>query len=211
MSKLYVYKMTTDSGGAPCVSDRKLSLAICKPAIRTSAQAGDIILGFAANSLYADNCLVYVAKVSRKVEGEDYYSDAEFETRPDCIYEFRDHIYSWKSGAKYHSQADLTHDLGEPEGYARAKVLLSDDPANFRYFGSACPINYKLKYPSLGAELAKLTQGHRVNLEASVRSDVLKLLDEVWETSATPVSTSVPQEHCPTNCGEDEGDFECDC
>jgi len=39
--------MTVDSGGAPCVSNGVLSLAICKPAIRSSATRGNIILGLA--------------------------------------------------------------------------------------------------------------------------------------------------------------------
>ena len=37
MPKLYIYKMTTDNGGAPCVRDEKLSLAICMPIVRISA------------------------------------------------------------------------------------------------------------------------------------------------------------------------------
>ncbi|MFM8479413.1 MAG: hypothetical protein ACKOEO_26795 [Planctomycetaceae bacterium] len=44
--KVYVYKIVVDNGGAPCVHDRLLSLAICKPAIRRTAQAGDLIFAF---------------------------------------------------------------------------------------------------------------------------------------------------------------------
>jgi hypothetical protein len=53
-----------------------LSLAICKPAIRSTARRGNIILGFAANSLYRKNCLVYVARVTRKLEGRKYSSNS---------------------------------------------------------------------------------------------------------------------------------------
>lgn len=73
--KYYIYKMECDDGGAPCVSDGLLSLAICKPKIRSSAQVGDVIFGFAANSLRGrvpDNGLIYVAKISEKVCGERY-------------------------------------------------------------------------------------------------------------------------------------------
>ena len=37
-NKIYVYKMTADTGGAPCVYQGILSLAICKPKIRRKAE-----------------------------------------------------------------------------------------------------------------------------------------------------------------------------
>jgi hypothetical protein len=37
MPKIYIYKLTSDDGGAPCVRDGILSLAICKPWIRSVA------------------------------------------------------------------------------------------------------------------------------------------------------------------------------
>jgi hypothetical protein len=33
VERIYFYKLTADNGGAPCVEDGLLSLAICKPAI----------------------------------------------------------------------------------------------------------------------------------------------------------------------------------
>jgi len=38
MPKIYFYKLTCDDGGAPCVQDGLLSLAICKPMIRSTAE-----------------------------------------------------------------------------------------------------------------------------------------------------------------------------
>jgi hypothetical protein len=43
---IYVYKMVADNGGAPCVSNGLLSLAICKPMIRKMAESGSLIFGF---------------------------------------------------------------------------------------------------------------------------------------------------------------------
>jgi hypothetical protein len=43
---IYVYKMVVDNGGAPCVTRKLLSLAICKPKIRKSAERGSLIFGF---------------------------------------------------------------------------------------------------------------------------------------------------------------------
>lgn len=49
--RIYFYKLVADNGGAPCVENGLLSLAICKPMIRKTAKEGDLILGFAGNSL----------------------------------------------------------------------------------------------------------------------------------------------------------------
>jgi Nucleotide modification associated domain 2 len=49
MSDIYFYKLTADNGGAPCVRHGLLSLAICKPMIRKTAEEGDLTFGFAAN------------------------------------------------------------------------------------------------------------------------------------------------------------------
>lgn len=48
MPKIYFYKLTADNGGAPCVQDGLLSLAICKPMIRDQEQgfkAAEVVRG----------------------------------------------------------------------------------------------------------------------------------------------------------------------
>ena len=55
MHNIYFYKLTADNGGAPCVRYGLLSLAICKPMIRKTAKEGDLVFGFAANSLHRYN------------------------------------------------------------------------------------------------------------------------------------------------------------
>jgi hypothetical protein len=67
MRKLYFYKVRVDNEGAPCVQDGLLSLAICKPGIRSTAKEGDIVFGFAADSLHEDNRFLYVARITKKV------------------------------------------------------------------------------------------------------------------------------------------------
>lgn len=210
MSKLYLYKMTTDNGGAPCVRDGKLSLAICKPSIRTSARCGDFILGFAGNSLHKNNCLIYAAKVGRCVTGDEYYAN-EYKLRPDCIYEFRRGTYRWRPGAIYHSREDLRHDLGDPPDYGRAKVLLVEDSSDFRYWGPSCPIAYTSRYRKLGEFIRALGIGHRSNLSESLRTSVLSLLSEVWSAPETPGNSSVLSAHSLSKCSLDEGGAECEC
>jgi hypothetical protein len=88
MEKFYFYKMTTDSGGAPCVENGMLSLAICKPSIRRTARDGNIIIGFGGKKL--GEKLIYVAKISKVVVTGDYYRDnASYTNRQDCIYRWQ--------------------------------------------------------------------------------------------------------------------------
>jgi hypothetical protein len=213
MPRLYLYKLTDDSGGAPCVHDGKLSLAICKPAIRRTAKPGDYILGFAGNSLYKENknCLIYAAEVGRCLLGSDYYKN-KYAGRPDCIYEYFDSRYQRRPGAKFHSKiGDLEHDLGYPPDYGSARVLLVEDCSKFRYFRDSCPFDYLSKYTELAEFIRKMTQGHRTNLSESLLVNVRSLLIQVWETPVTPNNSLVPSAPSMINCSQDEGEVECDC
>ena len=78
MHRIYIYKLTSDDGGAPCVRDGILSLAICKPAIRSVAKHGSIVLGFAGNDLYKGNCLIYAATVTKNLDGRKYFSEPRY-------------------------------------------------------------------------------------------------------------------------------------
>jgi hypothetical protein len=208
MSKVYLYKMTVDAGGAPCVYDGMLSLAICKPAIRRTASFGDFILGFAGNSLYENNCLVFVAQVGHPVSGIEYYSK-KYERRPDCIYEYFDGSYRWRSGAMYHSPTNLTHDLGEPPDYESAKVLLVEKSSDFRYFRDFCPIDYRSKYGELAKFIREMRQGHRINLTESLQAAVQSLLSEVFATPETLCESDVLCTPSSSTCSQDEGEAKC--
>ena len=78
MARIVVYKRTNDSGIAPCVTPATslhgalLSLAICKPAIRRSADVGDYIIGLSSRFLadtkdYPPDSIIYCTKVDRKL------------------------------------------------------------------------------------------------------------------------------------------------
>jgi hypothetical protein len=176
---LYYYKLTVDDGGAPCIADGLLSLAICKPFIRTKAEQGSIIFGFAANSLAKTNPLLYIAVVTDVAQEGTYYTNQEYSGRGDRIYTRKRGRFAWRSGAHYHGPDDLAHDLGPAPGYRRARVLLSKD---FRYLGNQGTADYKCKYPAIKAAVEGLAQGHRVNHPAALRDQLLRLRDEVWGT-----------------------------
>lgn len=173
MPKIYFYKLTVDDGGAPCVEDGVLSLAICKPFIRSTAEVGDIVIGFAANSLHKDNRIIYVARVTEKLKNGDYYKQSKYKRRADCIYEWLGGLFVQRAGALYHgSPADLAKDLGKHPSYPRANTLLSQE---FCYFGASGSATYKTAFTLVGAAVTALRQNHRVNHDPKLLNQLEKL------------------------------------
>ena len=173
MSKIYFYKLTVDDGGAPCVEKGLLSLAICKPMLRSTADQDNIIIGFAANSLHSDNRLIYVARVNKKLLNGDYYRPGKYSRRADCIYESRGHHFGPRPGALYHGgSGDLLHDLGPHPHYPRANTLLSRE---FCYFGKSGSDAYKKKFPTVAKAVRDLGRGHRVHHDAKLLAELEKL------------------------------------
>jgi hypothetical protein len=64
--------------------------------------------------------------------------------------------------------------------FENAHVLLSND---FYYFGRAGTTKYREDFPALAHMLARLTQGHRVNHDPHVRSDLKRLVKTLWKKS----------------------------
>ncbi len=204
MESIYFYKLTHDNGGAPCVQDGLFSLAICKPMIRRTARPQSVIFGFAANSLHADNRLIYVARITDKVGDGDYFTKEEFRRRGDCIYERHGDRFVWRQGARHHGPDDLVHDLGEYPTYHKASVLLSDD---FRYFGGSGSADYKARYLLIKDAVEGLGRGHRVYHDELLRLQLESLMRRVWNETGermAGVSTSEPRRaacHRSRSCG----------
>ncbi len=182
MSRLYLYKLTSDTGAAPCVHDGLLSVAICKPRIRAGARVGDWLFGFAANRLYPDNRLIYVARVTEVLAEGAYYEQARFRARPDCIYQRHGSAFVRRADARYHLRPrDVEHDLGPAPDHALARVLISSD---FRYFGARGAADYKRNSPRLAKTIENLKQGHRVNHGTELRDELLALWE--WSLAKAP-------------------------
>ena len=206
--RTYLYKLTSDRGGAPCALEAPepyLTLAICKPAIRRTAQPGDRILGITSHSLanregYPLNSVIYAAIVKAGVEARDYFQPGEFAARPDCIYEF--HQQNGRAAHKGRSnlhaaEKHMLKDLGTYPFYRNGRVLLCDD---FRYFGAgAIKIPARLHLLNVAAET--LGQGHRVYTEKDQEShETDALFRHLWkrETSFTPAAVdSDAYDHAP--------------
>ncbi|TWT73861.1 Nmad2 family putative nucleotide modification protein [Allorhodopirellula solitaria] len=182
--RCYVYKVVVDNGGAPCVYRNVLSLAICKPAIRRTANAGDLIFGFSGNADSPRNRLVYIAEVTERLVDGDYYYDAKYAKRPDCIYDWAgNHRLVLRDGAKYHNFTDArVRDVGQHPEYANACVLLSSD---FRYFDDTGNNDWKRDFGGVAALVENMGQGHRVNHGPKLRDELLDLKDEVWRAHST--------------------------
>ena len=198
--RTYLYKLTSDRGGAPCALEPEageesiLSLAICKPAIRRTAQPGDRILGITSRSLqlkehYPLGAVIYAAVVGEGLEARDYFHPASaFAYRPDCIYEFHRHngtaAHNGRSGL-HREDHHILKDLGRYPFYKNGRVLLSHD---FRYFGAkAIVIPPRLHLLSAAAET--LGQGHRVYRDDDPESSEADLLFRLlWkkQTRYTP-------------------------
>ena len=172
MPKTYYYKLTMDNGGAPCVQDHLLSLAICKPTIRRCAQPGDWIVGFGAKNfrvvsrqqpngrLVPGKPLVFMARVTAKELDGTYYAGGEYSHRADCIYERNGARFRRRSNAIYHEAPErLLEDLGHYPGYTSSAVLLSDD---FRYLPGGGTFAFELKFPSIKDAFDKVHRVHGV-------------------------------------------------
>jgi hypothetical protein len=206
MVRLYIYKMVVDNGGAPCVTSnpKLLSLALCKPAIRRTAEKGDIIFGFAGNEMkekYPGNPLIYLAEIAAAICGERYYSNSEFLARPDCVYVYDGRSFRHRGRAKsYHSNADRDRDIGEQPAYMNARVLLSE---KFRYFGSCGPQVAEERWPHLAELLKSMMDGHRVNHAAALRGDILRFKEFAWRKRGLACSPVLSHDR-PHSCGGDQ-------
>ena len=104
MEYVYIYRMTSDTGSAPCIFKTGynktdiLTLACCKGGqIR---QGKDVKTGLRHNigknhketddTVYVvgifKDCVLYVAKLSQIITMEDYFGKNQFKKRLDCIY-----------------------------------------------------------------------------------------------------------------------------
>ena len=149
--------------------------------IRRTANVGDLIFGFGGNADEIPNRLVYIAEITEKSTGGDYYYDPKYASRPDCIYDWAGNGYLvLRDDAKFHTVADSRpRDVGRFPKYGNASVLLSKD---FRYFGDASDDKWKQAYPAITKLVEAMGQGHRVNHGRAIREELLELKTEIWQT-----------------------------
>jgi len=192
--KTYLYKLSYNDGRAPCAPEPKagshplLTLALCKPAIRRTAVAGDRILGVTSQSLaqskgYPLHAVIYAAIVSGSLEASEYYAArSPYRTRPDCVYQFDRHDGSFTHRGKTavrDSPTFFSRDLGRTGSYKNGRILLSHD---FRYF-SPEPIPIPDRFHELHDLIEPLHQGHRVNHPPSREREFDAIFRLLWKQS----------------------------
>ena len=196
-TKIYFYKMIVDNGGAPCVQDGLLSLAICKPQIRSTIDTKDFIIGFGSNAL--NNKLIYIAKITDKLLDGEYYKQEKYFYRDDCLYSFDGQQYSRREDKKYHISNNTPNDEGNDI------VLLSD---NYRYFGKKSNDDYKNKYPILTKIINSLKQGHRLNHNTELFKKLSQLIDETFSQKQLNILQQLNYNKS-LNCSSIEETLEC--
>lgn len=217
MSKVFYYKLTVDNGGAPCVQDRLLTLAICKPTIRRCAQRGDWVVGFGGKSFRVVNRgwpegravpgkpLVFMARITSKQPDGTYYLDTSFSDRRDRIYERNGPRFQRRSDAMYHEEPErLQDDLGNYPAYEKSAVLLSDD---FRYFPDGGTLDYEPKFPDIKDAFDRV---HRIHGVAHSGTDLFRefmaLQRWLWGqfadvATADDMSQPLGDSEASTSCG----------
>src|SRR5687768_1135766 len=108
--RYFRYILTADNGGAPHVSARLLTLAICKPMIRMTARRGETILGFGGSGLSKSTGLpvhlklIYIAEVTGVLRAGEYYRDRRYSHRGDSIYRFERGRLLARADRRYHQE-----------------------------------------------------------------------------------------------------------
>jgi hypothetical protein len=164
--RLFSYCLRWDDGAAPNPYWGICTLAICKPAIRRTANIGDWVLGFgSANSPIGNisGCLVYAMRITdiRGLWGYDILCRAKYPGKipdwhsrdirrrvGDCIYDY-DHGSPPKMRIGVHDERNRKRDLGGEN------VLISN---HFYYFGDR-----PIRLPPELKELGHNFQGHKVD------------------------------------------------
>lgn len=142
--KLFSYIVARDTGLAPNPFWGKLTLAVCKPQIRSSAREGDIIVGLTPRPLGYG--LVYAAVVSETLSFSEYFQDIRFQkkkpqmTSPDQKNRAGDNFYmpteeGYTQLWSLHSNADGTENKEKKVRDLSGKYVLIGN--EYYYYGNA--------------------------------------------------------------------------
>jgi Nucleotide modification associated domain 2 len=222
MTTLYSYCLRFDDGAAPNPYWGTCTLAICKPAIRRTAKAGDWVAGLGSrNSPIGDisACLVYAMRVTSVFTLQDYdklcrttlaekipdWTSPDFRRKVgDCIYDFGGREQP-KLRRSVHNEANRETDL------SGSKVLLS---RHFYYFG-----NKPIQLPEILLPIVHSTQGHKSRANAQhidsftnwIGSLGLQNNSLLGEPQLKTDIMSLNEEDCRSSCaGRDKEDDERD-
>lgn len=134
---IFRYRLTSDTGFAPCVDNDLFTLACCKTHLRKFIGSfwNDKKINNDDYELYVLGAyakkLLFFAKITKVIEMKEYYTNEKYSGRKDYIYEYtddKDSKWKWKdTGYGLHiAEEDQENDI------AGKYVLISDE---FVYYG----------------------------------------------------------------------------
>jgi hypothetical protein len=178
MSRIYRYKLVTDSGMAPCPDDGMVSLATCKPGIRAGAGEGDWVIGFYPQP-ERPGVVAWAGRVVRSIPVGDY--EREFRGRPDAVYRQN------PDGSFKRLRPDYHPGLAQYRRDTLSPVLIFDRAASW-YFGDNPRI-----LPTQLMHLAATARNYQVNGTNVDDADLL----ETWLRSEAPSGFRGNSRHPP--------------
>jgi len=179
MPRVYSYVVAHDFGFSPNPFHGWCTLACCKPAVRRTAQVGDLVVGMSSRC----TSVVYVLRVEEKLSLDDYWRDPRFrKKRPKweakaIIRRCGDNIYE-PDGVGGFRQLRSSHwdhehgreDLASKRRDTSGPVLAGNE---FVYFGGSGPaLPGKLSFLAV-------TRGHRSRFTAAQRARVQESFDKL--------------------------------
>ncbi len=155
---IFSYVITHDSGFAPNPFGGFLTLATCKPRIRSQASKGDFIVGTGSSRTVGSQTMVYAAQISDVITLEEYGSEEKYQvkrpaSRSEWWRKHGDNIYvnvdgKWTQRRNvHHFEKDVEHDL------SGKNVLVCQ---RFWYFGENA-----IEIPNELTEIIKTGPGHK--------------------------------------------------
>lgn len=194
--KIFSYKMIFKNHSAPTVQFSPegkliLSLALCKPQIRTQAQVGDIIFGFGSKKCNNNGELVYACQVSEIVEAPYYYVLDKYQYRRDCVYRIIDnkvfHVDGYINNYPILTSVEnnlnqFPHSVNFGKNYKKSRVILSDNFTTF--FQDRSSIELMEMFPLVKEYISKRGRGISFPMIQQPLQEMWSILQDVpknWE------------------------------
>lgn len=140
--------MTEDSGFAPHIKDKWISLACCARFIRKDSNVGDFVLGVSGKTManVPEHIPIYLMQVDEKLTFDEYFRDPRFVNRVDNIYYLKkDGKYIQDSTRRHVKDKGYTTFHENKDDTKISKFVLLSRNSNFYYFGNYWKSDDKLR------------------------------------------------------------------
>lgn len=160
--KVWCYVLATDNGTAPNYDPPCLTLGLCKPKIRQSAQAGDLVIAFAGRSLHPNpDAVIWAAVVTETLEFAAYWHAPRFQAKKGRPPAVLDNIYEPHPGEPdgFRQHPHAYHDAGSKDRDVSGRNVLIFGGQDTWIFRSAPRVLPK----SFGLCMGAARRGHQTS------------------------------------------------